>query len=111
MGGELIFMAQKSDYPDENLAKVTAFLNDINLYSLNEETANIYGYLKGKIINHFGPKEKAKKRKIKINQLGISDHDLWITATAIQENLTIVSRDKDLLRIRQVHQFSLESWI
>ncbi|MGB5594039.1 MAG: type II toxin-antitoxin system VapC family toxin [Crocosphaera sp.] len=111
VGGELIFMAQKSDYPEENLGKVTKFLNDINLYSLNEETANIYGHLKGKIINHFGPKEKAKKRKITIDKLGISDHDLWIAATAIQENLMIVSRDKDFLRIRQVHEFSLESWL
>ncbi|MDJ0600170.1 MAG: PIN domain-containing protein [Crocosphaera sp.] len=111
VGSELIFIAQKSNYPDENLAKVTAFLNDINLYSLNEETANIYGHLKGKIINQFGPKEKARKRKITIDKLGISDHDLWITATAIQEHLTIVSRDKDFLRINQVHQFTLENWL
>lgn len=30
VAGELIFMAQKSEYKDENFAKVTSFLSDIN---------------------------------------------------------------------------------
>ncbi len=111
VAGELIFMAQKSDKKERNLAKVYSFLADINLYSLNEDTADIYGSLKAKIINYFGPKEKAKRRKITINELGVSDNDLWIAATAIQENLIVVSKDRDFLRIKQVQEFNLESWI
>jgi tRNA(fMet)-specific endonuclease VapC len=111
VAGELIFMAQKSEYKGENLAKVQAFLADINIYGFDEQTTNIYGELKAKIINIFGPKEKARKRKFTIQKLGISDNDLWIASTVIQEDLILVSRDEDFLRIKQAHNFLLESWI
>lgn len=111
VAGELIFMAQKSEYKNNNLAKVTAFLDDINIYSFNEETIYIYGDLKARLFNKFGPKEKAKKRKFTIQNLGISDNDLWIASTVIQENLILVSVDEDFLRIKQVHDFSLENWL
>ena len=111
VAGELIFMAQKSEYKAENLAKVTSFLADINIYSLDEKTAEVYGKLKAEIIYKFGPKEKTKKRKFTINKLGISDNDLWIASTVIQENLILLSRDEDFLRIKQAHSFSLENWI
>ncbi len=81
------------------------------MYSLNEETAHIYGHLKAEIINHFGPKSKAKRRKITIDKLGISDNDLWITSMAIQEDLSLISKDKDFLRIKEVHNFNLENWL
>ena len=70
-----------------------------------------HGKLKAEIINQFGPKEKAKRRKFNLTKLGISDNDLWIASTAIQENLILVSRDEDFLRIKQVHNLSLENWI
>ncbi|MGI0480246.1 type II toxin-antitoxin system VapC family toxin [Geminocystis sp. CENA526] len=111
VAGELIFMAQNSLYKDDNLAKVKSFLNDINIYSFNEETIYIYGELKAKIIDKFGPKEKVKKRKFTIQNLGISDNDLWIASTVIQENLILVSTDKDFLRIKQVHNFCIENWL
>jgi tRNA(fMet)-specific endonuclease VapC len=56
--GELIFMAEKSDNKVNNLTKVTAFLEDINLFFITEKTADIYGELKAELINYFGPKEK-----------------------------------------------------
>jgi len=104
-------MAQKSEYKTANLAKVILFIEDINLYIIDEEIAEICGNLKAEIIDYFGPQEKAKRRKFTINQVGISDNDLWITATAIRENLIIVSKDKDFLRIKEVQNFDLESWI
>ena len=42
VAGELIFMAQKSEYKQENLIKVNSFLTDINIYGIDEETTHIY---------------------------------------------------------------------
>ena len=111
VAGELIFMAQKSEYKTENLVKVNSFLADINVYLLDEVTAQIYGKLKADIINLLGPKEKVKKRKFTTQKLGISDNDLWIASSAIQNNLIVVSRDEDFSRIKQAQTFRLESWI
>jgi len=41
-------------------------LKHIRVYSVDAETADIYGKLKAEIIDHFGPKAKAKRRHIKI---------------------------------------------
>jgi tRNA(fMet)-specific endonuclease VapC len=63
------------------------------------------------VFNYFAPKDKSKRRNFSIENLGFSDHDLWIAATAIQHNLTLVSADSDFQRIHQVQPFSLESWV
>lgn len=52
-----MFMAYNSQQKTENLARVQEFLNDIGVYFVDEETANIYGQFKAEIINHFGPYE------------------------------------------------------
>ncbi|MBS3028789.1 MAG: type II toxin-antitoxin system VapC family toxin [Dolichospermum sp. DET50] len=109
--GELLYMAAKSQQTAANIQQVKAFLNSIDLYPINLSISDIYGDLKGKLINTFGPKEKAERRKFNIQTLGFGDNDLWIAATAIHYNLTIVSTDNDFRRIQQVSPFVLESWI
>ena len=58
----------------------------------------------------FAPKERKKRRKTRIYQLGISENDLWIASTGIQNNLIVVSADKDFKRIKKAWDFSLETW-
>lgn len=109
--GELLYMAAKSDQTAANLRQVKAFLNTINLYPINQPISDLYGEMKGKLVNAFGPREKTQRRKFNLQILGFGDNDLWIAATAIHYNLTVVSRDSDFQRIQQVEPFSLESWV
>ncbi|MDB9449656.1 type II toxin-antitoxin system VapC family toxin [Dolichospermum circinale] len=109
--GELLYMAAKSQQTAANIQQVNAFLNKIDLYPINLSISDIYGDLKGKLINTFGPKEKAERRKFNIQTLSFGDNDLWIAATAIHYNLTIVSTDNDFRRIQPVYSFALESWV
>jgi tRNA(fMet)-specific endonuclease VapC len=90
---------------------VEAFLTNVDLYFVDEETAIIYSGIKALVFNHFAPKNKQKRRRISMSNLGFTDHDLWIVATAIQHGLTLVSADSDFKRINQVQPFSWESWI
>jgi tRNA(fMet)-specific endonuclease VapC len=107
---ELLYMTEKSKKVEQNRTIVEAFLADVDLYLIDEETAITYSRLKATVFNHFAPKDKTKRRSTKMISLGFSDHDLWITATAIQHELTLVSADSDMKRIKQVQPFSLESW-
>ena len=109
--GELTFMMEKSQRRETNLAQLAQFLEDIRIYRLTEETATIYGQIKVALFNQFAPKEKSKRRRTKITDLGFDENDIWIAAVAVQNNLTIVSRDSDFLRIQQVKNLSVESWI
>ncbi|NEP13745.1 MAG: type II toxin-antitoxin system VapC family toxin [Symploca sp. SIO2C1] len=108
--GELMFMAYKSERRKSNLAQVQEFLEDIGIYFVDEETADIYGQFKAEIINHFGPKERRQRRRTRIEDLGIHDNDLWIASIALRQNLTIVSADRDFQRMGEVRALSLECW-
>jgi len=109
--GELIFMAQKSWKKVENLRLIREFLKDIRVYPINNETADIYGNLKVSLLDHFGPREKAKRRRTDTVKLGFGENDIWIAATAKQFELIVVSSDKDFKRIREVENIRLESWL
>jgi tRNA(fMet)-specific endonuclease VapC len=109
--GELTFMMEKSQRKETNLPHLIEFLEDIRIHHITEETATIYGHIKADLFNEFAPKEKSKRRKTKITDLGFDENDLWIAAIALQNDLTIVSRDSDFLRIQQVRSLRLESWI
>lgn len=109
--GELVDMAERSQRRESNLAVVNRFLQGIYIYSIDESTATIYGQLKAALFNEFAPREKSKRRKTTITNLGFGENDIWIAAIAIQNNLTLVSADSDFVRIKQVKNLTIESWI
>jgi tRNA(fMet)-specific endonuclease VapC len=105
-------MAERSQRRKANLTLVENFLKGIYIYDLDTITATLYGQLKASIFRQFAPKQKNKRRKTKIVNLGFDENDLWIAAIALQHQLTIVSSDSDFLRIQQVAQtISVESWV
>lgn len=108
--GELIFMAEKSEQKQQNLANVNNFLQYLRIYLTDETTALIYGQLKAAVINQFAPKEKSKRRKTKIRDIGFDDNDLWIASIALQHNLILVSADSDFKRIQTVRDLPGENW-
>ena len=109
--GELTYMMENSAQKETNLARLVEFIQDIGMYRVTEDTATIYGQLKAALMREFAPKEKSKRRKTKITDLGFGENDLWIAAIALQHNLTIVSTDGDFQRIQQVRALSIESWL
>ncbi|MBE9000033.1 type II toxin-antitoxin system VapC family toxin [Nostoc sp. LEGE 12447] len=109
--GELLYMVQKSSQQEANLRFGKTSLQTIDLYPISGGVADVYGSLKGEIVKHFGPKDKAKRRKFTVQDLGFSDNDLWIASTALHYKLTVVSGNSDFQRIQQVQTLALESWL
>jgi len=110
--GELVDMAERSQRKQSNLALVKNFLAGIYIYPIDEITAIKYGQLKASIFKQFAPKEKSKRRKTKMINLGFGENDLWIAAVALQHNLIVVSSDSDFQRIKEVEKaLVVESWV
>ncbi|MBE9053709.1 type II toxin-antitoxin system VapC family toxin [Nostocales cyanobacterium LEGE 11386] len=109
--GELIDMAERSQRQESNLALIHRFLTGIYIHNIDGSTATIYGQLKASLFNQFAPKEKSKRRKTKITDLGFDENDLWIAAVALQNSLIVVSADSDFQRIQRVRTLSIESWL
>lgn len=109
--GELAYMMEKSQHKQANLERLADFLQDLRLYLVDDSTASIYGNLKAIVFHHFAPKDKSKRRNTRMANLGFDDNDLWIAAIALQHNLTVVSADRDFIRIQEAQSFALESWL
>jgi tRNA(fMet)-specific endonuclease VapC len=109
--GELRFMAEKSSNQKANLDRVNQLLLDMNVIPIDSEIAATYAELKLTIMHFFGPKEKLARRKITLARLGFQDNDLWIAATAVRYNLTLISADGDFGRMAEARPIPLESWL
>ena len=107
---ELIYMAENSKRRITNLNYVREFLRNITIYPIDSETAAIYGSFQADLMRQFAPKEKKKRRKTQLIDIGISQHDLWIAAIALQHNLIVVSADSDFKRIQTVRDLTVETW-
>lgn len=108
--GELLYMAHKSERKEENIRAVQRFLARVRIVHSDMETCQVYAALKEAIVRHLGPKQRQKRKTVRIHQIGLDDNDLWIAATAIRHSFILVSADSDFQRIQAAHDLSLESW-
>ena len=108
--GELMYMAEKSTRKSENLLIVRSFLENITAISIDRKVFDTYALIKAKIFDKFAPKDKKRRRKYKLENIGFTENDLWIAATGIAYNASIISSDSDFQRILDVVEFQLESW-
>ena len=90
--GELFAGVYKSQLMQSNLSKLLALLQKGKLLATDAATAEQYGQLKEML--------RKQGKPIPIN-------DLWIAATAIQHNLTLVTRDIDF---NVISQLTKERW-
>jgi len=111
VSGELVFMAMRSERRESNLAKVERMLERIRIYPVDDPVAEHYGRLKHALQEHFGPRDRARRRAVRIEKLGFSENDLWIAAVAQTHGLTVVSADSDFRRMAEAVDLSVESWI
>ena len=104
-------MAHLSERAEKNVDRISAFLEAIQIHSIDESTCNLYGRMKSAAMRRWGPKERAKRRNFDLQSLGFSDNDLWIAAIALRHDLIVVSSDSDFARIAEVTDLRHESWL
>jgi tRNA(fMet)-specific endonuclease VapC len=97
--GELSYMVEKSNRKEENKRKVLNFLDNIEVLSVDSKAAEIYGELKFNVVNKFGPQKR--RVDVSMEEIGVSDNDLWIAAISVHLGLIVVSNDDDFPRIKQ----------
>ncbi len=110
--GELRLMVERSERRDENDRKVKAFLRDITVHPIDDAVADVYGLLKARLLKHFGPRDRAARRKSTIERLGFKENDLWIAAVALKHGLVVVTADGDFSRMREAApELPVETWL
>jgi tRNA(fMet)-specific endonuclease VapC len=77
--GELYEGVYYSRDPEGDERGLHDFLQGASLFSLDEETAKIFGRQRG---------------KLRADGMIIGDSDIWIAATALQYNLTLLSNNR-----------------
>lgn len=109
--GELVFMAHRSDHPSANEERVRQFLRGIEVLPLDADTADRYGRLKAAVIKRFGPRERVRRRRAHLIELGFQENDLWIAAIAQRYGLTLVTADSDFARLSRLGDITVENWL
>jgi len=90
--GELYYGAYKSSHSDENISGVTNFVNSNTILPCDSETARIYGRI---------------KNELKVKGKPIPENDIWISAIALQYDLTLSARDT---HFNEVDNLKLITW-
>lgn len=107
----MLYGAAISQRSEENLIAVAEFLGQIDQHMISPATAEHYADLKARLLEAFGPRERTRRRSFDLARLGFTDNDLWIAATALQNEMVIVSDDTDYLRMAEVSALAVENWL
>ncbi len=90
--GELFYGAELSGKREENLKKIQESSLGSLILDCSIETARIYGHIKS---------------KLRIKGTPIPENDIWIAAIAIQNDLTLISRDN---HFNFIDTLNIEKW-
>jgi len=90
--GELLYGAKKSHHVQDNINKIKRFVHRCSIFSVNEDTAEFYSTIKAELTKKGNP---------------IPENDIWIAATARQNNLTLVTGDG---HFDKVQHLMTEKW-
>ena len=90
--GELYYGAQKSARVEENSARIGEFAAASSVLVCDAETASAYGQVKNQLRGKGKP---------------IPENDLWIAAVAVQNGLTLATRDG---HFGEVDGLVIEAW-
>ncbi|HUE74141.1 MAG TPA: type II toxin-antitoxin system VapC family toxin [Pirellulaceae bacterium] len=90
--GELYYGALRSPRVEDSLQRIETFLDSVAIRRCTENTARHYARIKA---------------ELQSQGLPIPENDLWIAATAVQHNLTLVARDEHFDRIANLRK---ERW-
>jgi predicted nucleic acid-binding protein len=85
--GELIYGAYKSSRKRENISLFESFLSEYPLIAVNDEISRIYGEIKAELV---------------VKGINIPENDLWIAATAIFNNFSLVTFDQHFNNISKL---------
>ena len=90
--GELYYGAFKSKRPLDNVARIVELTDSVAIISCDHSVAQRYGEVKNGLSNKGRP---------------IPENDVWIAATAISHELTLVTRDRHFEFVAGLHS---EAW-
>ena len=85
--GELYFGARKSAKTDENLKRIDEFAVAVAVLGCGAETARRYGEI---------------KNALRVKGHPIPENDIWIAAIALENNLTLATRDAHFSEIENL---------
>lgn len=102
--------SERSYYPVLKKSTIDAVIEEILIYDIDSKTAEIYGLFQADLMRRFGLRDKNKRRRTRLIDIGVSQHDLWIASIALQHNLILVSADSDFKRIQTVRDLPVETW-
>jgi tRNA(fMet)-specific endonuclease VapC len=111
VAGELRYGAAISGRHMENAQAVEDFLGRIDQVLISPLTAQYYADLKSHLLFEFGPRDRSRRRGFDLTRLGFTDNDLWIAASAIEQNAVLLSNDTDYRRMTVVSHLVVEDWV
>ncbi|MCA1755281.1 MAG: type II toxin-antitoxin system VapC family toxin [Spirochaeta sp.] len=92
--GELVYGARKSQYPEKNLATVSRVADIFPILGVSRSTMDVFGSLKASLEQAGTP---------------IDDMDMMIAATALLENLILVTNN--LKHFQRIDGLQIENWV